>query len=95
MRFKFRVCQLGVVLLTSRHYCDFSFKAVLPAGAMTRRWAPQTRYTLQRNTASIIKDLTIILFQASGSVRGIIAISVVGELRVSATFVPTLSVRHM
>jgi len=22
-------------------------------GAMTRRWAPQTRYTLRRNTASI------------------------------------------
>ena len=24
---------------------------------MTRRWAPQTRYTLRRNTASIMKDL--------------------------------------
>ena len=23
---------------------------------MTRRWAPQTRYTLQRSTGSIIKD---------------------------------------
>ena len=26
-------------------------------GAMTRRWAPPTRYTLRRITASIIKDL--------------------------------------
>ena len=26
-------------------------------GAMTRRWAPTTRYTLRRNTASIMKDL--------------------------------------
>ena len=26
-------------------------------GAMTRRWASQTRYTLRRNSASIIKDL--------------------------------------
>jgi len=24
---------------------------------MTRRWAPQTRYTLRRNTASIMKGL--------------------------------------
>ena len=30
---------------------------VLPTGAMTRRWALQTRYTLRRNTASIMKDL--------------------------------------
>ena len=33
---------------------------MLPAGAMTRRWAFQTRYTLQDNTASIIKDLILI-----------------------------------
>jgi len=26
-------------------------------GAMTRRWAPQTHYTLRRNTASIMKGL--------------------------------------
>ena len=26
-------------------------------GAMTRRWAPPTRYTFRRNTASIMKDL--------------------------------------
>ena len=29
----------------------------MPAGAKTQRWAPQTRYTLRRNTASILKDL--------------------------------------
>ena len=28
-------------------------------GAMTRRWAPPTRYTLWRNAASKIKDLII------------------------------------
>jgi len=27
-------------------------------GAMTRRWAPPTRYALRRNTASIMKDLS-------------------------------------
>ena len=30
---------------------------VLPTGAMMPRWALQTRYTLRRNTASIMKDL--------------------------------------
>jgi len=25
-------------------------------GTMTRKWAPQTRYTLRLNTASIMKD---------------------------------------
>jgi len=29
---------------------------------MTRRWAPQTRYTLRCNTASIIKDLVWLFF---------------------------------
>ena len=28
-------------------------------GAMTRRWAPQTRYMLQRITASIMKNLML------------------------------------
>ena len=46
------------VLPTARHRCDVSSKgAVLPAGAMTRRWARQIRYTLQCITASIMKDL--------------------------------------
>jgi len=26
-------------------------------GVMTRRWAPQTRYTLRRNTTSIMRSL--------------------------------------
>ena len=40
---------------------------VLPTGAMTRRWAPQTGYTLRRNTASIMKDLIwyFVLFLAA------------------------------
>ena len=42
------------VLSTARHRCDIS---LLPAGAMTQRWVPQTRYTLRRNTANIPKDL--------------------------------------
>ena len=32
----------------------FFLRAVLPAGAMTRRWVPQTRCTVWRNTASIM-----------------------------------------
>ena len=35
----------------------FLRKKLCCPGAMTRRWAPQTRYTLRRITASIIKDL--------------------------------------
>ena len=40
---------------------------VLPTGATTRIWAPQTRYTLRRNTASIMKDLIwyFVLFLAA------------------------------
>ena len=38
---------------------NFSKEAVLPS-RMTRRGAPPTRYTLQHNTASIIKDLILI-----------------------------------
>ena len=45
----------------ARHRCGISWKrAVLPAGAMTQRWDPQTRYTLRRNTASVIKELILI-----------------------------------
>ena len=42
------------VLSTARHRCVIS---LLPAGAMTQRWVPQTSYTLRRNTANIPKDL--------------------------------------
>jgi len=34
-------------------------------GAMTRRWAPQTRYTLRRNTTSIMKGLAWFEFKIS------------------------------
>ena len=45
------------VLPTARQRCNISLKGVVsPAGAMTRRWAPQTRYTLWRNTARINKQ---------------------------------------
>ena len=46
------------VLPMTRHRCDIScVVAVLPAGAMTRRWIPPTRYTLRRITGSLMKDL--------------------------------------
>ena len=35
----------------------FLRKELCCPGAMTRRWAPPTRYTLRRNAASIMKDL--------------------------------------
>ena len=46
------------VLPTARHRCDISSKGAVLPGAMTRRWAPSTRYTLWRNPASIMKDLS-------------------------------------
>ena len=50
--------KLSTVLPTARHCSDISSKrAVLPAGAMTRSWASQTRYTLRSTTASIMIDL--------------------------------------
>ena len=43
--------KLYTVLPTACHLCGISLKgAVLLAIAMTWRWAPQTCYTLQRNT---------------------------------------------
>ena len=45
-------------LPTACHLCDISLKeAASLAGAMTRRWAPTTRDTLRRKTASIMKEL--------------------------------------
>ena len=38
------------MLPMARHLCK---GAVLPAGAMTRRWELQTRYTLWLNTANV------------------------------------------
>ena len=37
-----------------RHFLK---EAVLPAGAMSWRWAPPTRYKLRRNTESVMKEL--------------------------------------
>jgi len=45
-------------LQTVRHCFNFyanSYECCL--GAMTRRWEPTTRYTLRRNTVSIMKGL--------------------------------------
>ena len=42
--------KLDTVLPTARHRCEISSKrAVFPTGAMTRRLAPQTCFTLWRN----------------------------------------------
>ena len=42
---------------TNATAATFLRKELCCPGAMTRRWAPQTRYTLQRYTESIMKDL--------------------------------------
>ena len=59
LRFKSRACQsVHSVAKNSpplRHFFEMSY--MFPAGAMTRRWAPQIRYTLWHNTACIMKDL--------------------------------------
>ena len=53
-----RPVKSATVLLAARNLRDISSKgAVLLAGAMMRKWAPPTRYTLQRITASIMKEL--------------------------------------
>ena len=44
-------CQLLITAAT------FLRKELCCSGVMTRSWAPQTRYTLRHNTASITKDL--------------------------------------
>ena len=48
------------VLPTTRHRCNISKEAVLPIGAMTRRWASPTRCILRRNAASIMKNLIVL-----------------------------------
>ena len=54
LSFKSREVKWGAELPAARHRCDIFLKeALLRAGAMTRRWAPQTRYTFQDNTTSI------------------------------------------
>ena len=52
LRFKSRAGQIGFSVANGSPSLQYFF-----GGAMTRRWAPQTRYTPWRNTASIKKDL--------------------------------------
>ena len=57
LRFISRAGRIGqTVLPTARHRCVISSKGtVLPASAMSRRWAPQTCFSrLRRITASIL-----------------------------------------
>ena len=57
LRIKSRAGQIGhIVANGSPPLQHFFRKKLCCPGAMTRRWAPQTRYTLRRNTTSIIKD---------------------------------------
>jgi len=42
-------------LQTVRHRFNIYTGSCVAFGAMTRRWAPPTHYTLRRNTASIMK----------------------------------------
>ena len=57
-----RPVKSDTVLPMARHRCDIcSKRAVLPSGALTRKWAPQTRYTLWRNAASIMQDFDLII----------------------------------
>ena len=57
LRFKSRAGQLdtGCQLLATAS--TFLLKNLCCPGAMMRKWAPPTCYTLRRNTASIMKDL--------------------------------------
>ena len=53
--------QSDTVLPTASHRCDISSKGAGLSGRNEEGWAPPTRYTLRRITASIIKDLICIL----------------------------------
>ena len=56
-RFKSRASQIGhSVANGSPPLQHFFEKKLCRPGAMTRRWAPQTRYTLRSTTASIMKE---------------------------------------
>ena len=49
------------VLVTARRRCAISSKEnVMLAGEMSWKWAPQTRNTLRRNTASERFDLNLV-----------------------------------
>ena len=57
MRFKSRTVKSDTVLPTACHRCNASSKGVVLPGRNDAEMGPQTRYTLRRNTARIIKDL--------------------------------------
>ena len=58
LRFKSRAGQIGhSVAKWLATVATFLRKELCCPGAMTRRWAPPTCYTLRRITASIMKDL--------------------------------------
>ena len=66
LRCKSQTGQIGKVSPMASHRLDISSKeAVFITGAMMRRWALPTRYTLQRNTASIMKDLILVWYKSS------------------------------
>jgi len=46
-------------LQTVHHHFNIYASSCVCLGAMMPRWAPQTRYTLWRNTASIMKALNL------------------------------------
>ena len=56
LRFKSRAGQIGHSVANGSPLLRHFFFAVLPTGAMTRRWALQTRYRFRRNSASVMKD---------------------------------------
>ena len=49
--------KLDIMFPTARHHCNISSKEALLPGCNDVRWAPPTRYTHRRYTASIMKDL--------------------------------------
>ena len=56
-RFKFRASRIGhSVAKRAPPPQHFFERSCVAPGVMTRRWAPQTRYTLPHNTASIMKN---------------------------------------
>ena len=56
LRFKSRASQIGQCCQWLATATAFLRKKLYRAGAMTRRWVSETRYTLRHSTASIMKD---------------------------------------
>ena len=58
LRFKlFGPAKSDTVLPTALHRCDIFRKGTVLPSARTSRWAPQTCYTLLRNTVNMLNDL--------------------------------------